>query len=68
MTYSISFRNSEEGQFSHPRHVAVDSALEYVYVADSRNHRIQKFDINGNFVESLEQKVTRVANLIYLLQ
>ena len=34
MTYSISFRDSEEGQFSHPRHVAVDSALEYVYVAD----------------------------------
>ena len=42
----------DEGQFSHPRQVAVDDALEYVYVADSRNHRIQKFDINGNFVDT----------------
>jgi DNA-binding beta-propeller fold protein YncE len=42
----------QEGQFAHPRHVAVDSALQYVYVADSRNHRIQKFDINGTFVKS----------------
>ena len=26
--------------------------MQYLYVADSRNHRIQKFDINGNFVKS----------------
>ncbi|UCC63485.1 MAG: TIGR03663 family protein, partial [Anaerolineae bacterium] len=35
------------GQFNHPRGVAVDLA-GYVYVADSGNHRIQKFDLEGN--------------------
>jgi tripartite motif-containing protein 71 len=43
---------SELGQFDNPRHVAVDQELEYFYVADSKNHRIQKFDINGTFVTS----------------
>ena len=32
--------------------MAVDGALQYVYVADSRNHRIPKFDINGDFMKS----------------
>jgi tripartite motif-containing protein 71 len=43
---------SELGQFDNPRHVAVDDELEYFYVADSKNNRIQKFDINGTFVTS----------------
>jgi DNA-binding beta-propeller fold protein YncE len=32
--------------------VAVDKDLKFVYVADSNNNRIQKFDINGKFVMS----------------
>ena len=40
---------SGEGQFSSPRGVAVDSAAN-VYVADSYNHRIQKFDAGGTFL------------------
>jgi tripartite motif-containing protein 71 len=45
--------SGELGKFDNPRHVAVDKNLEYVYVADSKNNRIQKFDINGTFVESI---------------
>jgi uncharacterized protein (TIGR03663 family) len=36
-------------QFSHPRGVAVDPA-GYVYVVDSGNHRVQKFDLEGNYL------------------
>lgn len=44
-------QGSGEGQFTNPRSVAVDSA-GYVYVADSGNHRIQKFDPEGNYLLS----------------
>jgi DNA-binding beta-propeller fold protein YncE len=39
------------GQFSAPRSIAV-SADGFVYVADSRNHRIQKFTADGVWVAS----------------
>jgi tripartite motif-containing protein 71 len=42
--------SSAPGKFDNPRHVEVDKALKYVYVADSKNNRIQQFDISGNFV------------------
>jgi DNA-binding beta-propeller fold protein YncE len=37
------------GQFNEPCGIAVDSG-GYVYVADSLNHRVQKFDNNGAFM------------------
>jgi len=43
--------SSSPGKFDNPRHVEVDKALKYVYVADSKNNRIQQFDIKGNFVK-----------------
>jgi DNA-binding beta-propeller fold protein YncE len=52
---------NEEAWPSHPMHVAVDGALNDAYVADSRNRRIQKFEINGCFVKSIEQKAIKVA-------
>src|SRR5512145_533897 len=39
------------GQFSSPEGIAVGGlGPQYVYVADTQNHRIQKFDLLGNFV------------------
>ncbi|WP_340820388.1 hypothetical protein [Methanolobus sp. WCC4] len=39
-----------DGEFDTTGGVVVDSE-GYVYVADSGNHRIQKFDSNGNFID-----------------
>jgi sugar lactone lactonase YvrE len=41
----------ELGQFSHPTGVTVDSE-DYIYVADSKNNRIQKFDKEGTLIDS----------------
>lgn len=41
---------AKDGQFSSPEDVAVD-AERNVYVVDSANHRIQKFDANGQFLD-----------------
>ena len=38
-----------DGQFNEPFGIDVDSSNN-VYVADSSNHRIEKFDRNGNFI------------------
>ena len=40
------------GQFNDPEGVAVDSGGN-IYVADTVNNRIQKFDSSGNFPSSL---------------
>ena len=47
--------DSDLGKFDNPRHVAVDKELKYVYVKYSKNIRIQKFDINGTFIEAIGQ-------------
>jgi DNA-binding beta-propeller fold protein YncE len=39
------------GEFNHPMAIAVDSSGG-VYVADTNNNRIQKFDSNGTFSTS----------------
>lgn len=47
--------SSAPGKFDNPRHVEVDRDLKFVYVADSKNNRIQQFDLNGNFVKAIGQ-------------
>lgn len=42
-------QGSSPGQFSWPRGIAVSSD-GFVYVADSQNHRVQKFTTDGQFV------------------
>lgn len=39
-----------DGQLSSPKSVVVDSAHGYLYIADTGNSRIQKFDKNGNYI------------------
>jgi DNA-binding beta-propeller fold protein YncE len=36
-------------RFEFPKGIAVD-ASGFVYVTDDENHRVQKFDTNGNFI------------------
>ena len=40
----------DNGQFDCPAGIAVDSSGNFVYVVDTYNHRIQKFDSNGKFI------------------
>jgi hypothetical protein len=43
---------SADGQFKTPEGIAVDKNSSSVYVADSGNHRIQKFDKEGQHLET----------------
>lgn len=45
--------SSEPGKFDNPRHLEVDKEVKNVYVADSKNNRIQQFDINGKFIKAI---------------
>jgi tripartite motif-containing protein 71 len=40
---------SGDGQLDRPAGIAYDQVNKIVYVADTNNNRIQKFDINGKF-------------------
>ena len=42
---------TDNGQFKYPAGIAVDS-FDYIYVSDTRNTRIQKFNSQGGFVQS----------------
>lgn len=57
--------SSKLGKFDNPRHVEVDRNLEFVYVADSKNNRIQQFDINGTFVRAIGELGINQVTLIF---
>jgi DNA-binding beta-propeller fold protein YncE len=42
---------NEEGRFNNPNSLTIDSN-GYIYVADTNNYRIQKFDSDGTFLVS----------------
>jgi DNA-binding beta-propeller fold protein YncE len=39
-----------DGQFSSPGDIASDPSVEFIYVMDIDNNRVQKFDKNGKFI------------------
>ncbi len=47
--FSFGTRGSGDGQFIHPFGIAVDVSGD-IYVVDTGNRRIQKFDPDGNFI------------------
>ena len=42
---------NDDGQLNYPEGIAVDSS-GFVYIADTFNNRIQKFDNQGNFIKN----------------
>ena len=50
--------SSALGKFDNPRQVSVDKDVKFLYVADSKNNRVQKFDTNGKFIKSWGSKGT----------
>lgn len=49
-TLAWGLRGSAAGQFDHPTSVIADGA-DYLLVIDTYNHRLQKFDGNGHFLD-----------------
>jgi hypothetical protein len=56
-TGTFASAGSGAGQVSEPQGVAVDQATGDVYVADRRNHRVDKFDAQGNFILAFGREV-----------
>lgn len=51
----IGNEEDENYQFYRVRDVALDSHL-YIYILDAGNHRVQKFDKNGNYLQTIGRK------------
>ena len=52
---SFGSRGNDDGKFSNPQGIAIDSANNTVYVADTANNRIQVFDSDGNHQDVIWQ-------------
>jgi uncharacterized protein (TIGR03663 family) len=48
-------QGAEPGQFERPNGIAIDPSGRFVYVADTGNHRIQKFTTDGQFIAAWGQ-------------
>ena len=55
--YSFGAPGSWDGQFNAPQGIAVDGSGN-IYVADTNNHRVQKFGSGGNFLLQFGSKCT----------
>ncbi len=45
---------SEKGQFNYPQGIAITTDGQRIYVADTRNARIQQFSTTGDFINQWE--------------
>ena len=65
---TIGSSGTQAGQFQSPSDVSLDSDGN-IYVADQGNNRVQKFDLNGNFVSKWDDfnvaGIATVGSLIY---
>ena len=52
------------GQFNNPGSIAVDDKHNIVFVADIINNRIEKFDLEGNFIAQWGSLGKRETSLI----
>lgn len=52
LSKDIGSAGSGAGQFNNPQDVAVDNSTGDLYVADTGNHRVEKFDSSGNFISA----------------
>src|SRR3954469_3184468 len=43
-------KGTNNGYFNEPTGVTIDHSDKSIYIADTNNNRIQKFDSNGNFI------------------
>ena len=62
MLKKLGGQGNDDGQFQNPRGVAFDSNNN-LYVVDGNNHRIQKFDMTGNYLLQFGNKGTGVGQL-----
>jgi DNA-binding beta-propeller fold protein YncE len=62
--YQFGVTPQDPGQFFDPYGVATDVASN-VYVADTSNHRLQKFDANGNFLLTWGSRGTNTGQFQY---
>lgn len=58
ITRVLATSGSGPGQVIHASGIAVDPNTRNIFVADSSNHRVQKFDLNGQFIKSWGSPVT----------
>jgi DNA-binding beta-propeller fold protein YncE len=54
---SIGSSGSGPGQLSFPTSIAYSPGTGELFVADQKNHRIQVFDFDGNFLRSIGSKI-----------
>jgi len=56
---------SRPGLFDRPAGIAINTALQHIIVADKDNHRIQVFDLHGNYIFKFGEKGNRPGQFCY---
>ena len=64
LLFTVGKPSSLPGTFSMPSDVAVDRSGQ-IYVSDTRNHRVQIFDNNGNYVSSFGKEGIENGQFLY---
>ena len=57
--YKFGKRGTGDGEFNGPYHLSINKA-EHLMVCDENNHRIQLFEVNGNFIGKFGSKGKKI--------